>query len=78
MGVYQHGSKETNTIRLVDGRSTTQLSGQAASPIYPESPTKFFLKIVDAQIEFGKDASGKVTHLVLHQGSVEVKALRKK
>jgi hypothetical protein len=33
---------------------------------------------VVAQVEFGKDARGTVTHLVLHQGSVEVKARRKK
>jgi hypothetical protein len=28
----------------------------------------FFLKVVDAQVEFFKDDKGSVTHLVLHQG----------
>jgi CubicO group peptidase (beta-lactamase class C family) len=76
VGVYQHESKETNTIRLVDGRLTTQLSGQAAFPIYPESPMKFFLKIVDAQVEFFTDDSGKVAYLVQYQGGETHKAAR--
>jgi Tfp pilus assembly protein PilF len=36
----------------------------------------FFLKVVDAQIEFVKDASGAVTALVLHQGGRDQKAPR--
>ncbi len=31
----------------------------------------FFLKVVDAQVEFFKDDKGNVTHLVLHQGGHE-------
>jgi hypothetical protein len=36
--------------------------------LFPESETDFFLKIVDAQITFVKDASGKVTQLLFRQG----------
>jgi len=36
----------------------------------------FFLKVVDAQIEFFKDTGGAVTHLVLHQGGRDQKAPR--
>ena len=36
----------------------------------------FFLKIVDAQIEFVKDSTGAVTQLVLHQGGRDQKAPR--
>jgi len=32
---------------------------------------------VDAEIEFFKDDKGVVTHLMLHQGPAEMKALRK-
>jgi hypothetical protein len=46
----------------------TQATGQGKVEIYPSSPTEFFLKVVDAQITFVKDASGAVTQLVLHQG----------
>lgn len=45
-----------------------QASGQPRVQLFPESETKFFLKIVDAQVTFVKDATGRVTHLVLHQG----------
>jgi hypothetical protein len=31
---------------------------------------------VDAEIEFGKDDKGVVTHLVLHQGGRDMKASR--
>lgn len=45
-----------------------QATGQQEFEIFPESETKFFLKVIDAQVTFVKDASGKVTHLILHQG----------
>jgi hypothetical protein len=45
----------------------TQATGQGAAEIFAESPTKFFLKVVDAQVEFTLDASGAVTGLVLNQ-----------
>lgn len=44
-----------------------QATGQDKFQLYPETGTKFFLKVVDAKIEFFKDATGKVTHLMLYQ-----------
>jgi CubicO group peptidase (beta-lactamase class C family) len=44
-----------------------QATGQDKFQLYPETGTKFFLKVVDAKIEFFKDASGNVSHLVLYQ-----------
>lgn len=46
----------------------TQATGQPKAQLYPESETRFFLKVVDAQVSFEKDADGKVTNAVLHQG----------
>jgi hypothetical protein len=51
-----------------------QATGQEKFEIFPESETKFFLKVVDAQIEFVKDASGKVTGLILYQGGQKLQA----
>jgi len=68
VGVYQLTPRLTDTIRLVDGHLTTQVGGQAQFPLYAESESKFFLKVVDAQVEFVRDASGKVTQLIHHQG----------
>ncbi len=45
----------------------TQATGQAAFEIFAESETKFFLKVVDGQVEFVKDAAGQVTGMVLIQ-----------
>lgn len=45
-----------------------QPTGQRKAELFPESETKFFFKVVDAQVTFVKDAAGKVTRLVLHQG----------
>lgn len=64
-------------ITLEGDRLMSRATGQGKLPIFPETKSKFFLKAVDAQLEFFKDESGKVSHLVLHQGSAEIKALRK-
>jgi CubicO group peptidase (beta-lactamase class C family) len=45
----------------------TQITGQPKFELFPESETKFFLKVVDAQVTFVKDDKGVVTHLILHQ-----------
>ena len=42
-----------------------------------EGETKFFLKVVDAQIEFETDAAGTVTGLVLVQNGLRQRAPRK-
>jgi len=61
-------------IRLEGEHLSTQLSGQSRVPIFAESESKFFLKVVDAQIEFGKDEKG--AYLLLHQGGRDQKAYR--
>jgi CubicO group peptidase (beta-lactamase class C family) len=45
-----------------------QATGQARIRMYAASPTRFFLRVVDAEVSFTEDASGAVTGLVLHQG----------
>ncbi len=54
-----------------------QVTGQPKSRILAEAETEFFSEIVDVQISFRKDESGQVTHLVLHQGGQDVKAMRR-
>ena len=52
--------------------------GQAPVEMYPESPTKFFLKSVNppAQFSFVTDAQGHGTEMVLHQSGAEQHAAR--
>ena len=58
------------------GRRPVGLAGYPAGkiPLFAESETKFFPKVMDAEIEFLKDDKGAVTHLVVHQGPAEIKA----
>jgi hypothetical protein len=42
-------------------------NGGDAVRLWPESKTDFFIKEADAQVSFGRDATGTVTGLVLHQ-----------
>jgi len=57
-------------ITVEGGQLTSQASGQGKVPLFAASETKFFPKVVDAEIEFGKDDKGTVAYLMLHQGGV--------
>jgi len=54
-------------VTLEDGKLMAQATGQSKYQVFPESETKFYYKVVDAQLSFEKDKDGKVTGLVLHQ-----------
>jgi len=75
-GTYELAPGVNMLITLEGDQLSEKLASQQTFPIFPESETRFFLKVVDAQIEFFKDASGAVTHLVLHQGGRDQKAPR--
>jgi len=70
VGTYEMAPNVNFMIRLTNGQLSAQLSGQQALPLFAKSETVFFLKLVDAEIEFGKD------YLVLHQGGRDQKAMR--
>ena len=76
VGTYEVAPGVTMMMRLVGDHLTTQLTGQGQIPVYAESETKFFLKVVDAQVEFFTDANGDVTHAVMHQNGRERKVVR--
>jgi len=64
-------------MTLEGGQLMTQATGQSKFPMFAESETKFFLKVVDAEVEFFKNDKGEVTHLILHQGGHDGKATKK-
>jgi hypothetical protein len=76
VGTYEVAPGVNMMMRLVGDHLTTQLTGQGQIPVYAESDTKFFLKVVDAQVEFFTDASGAVTHAVMYQNGRERKVVR--
>jgi hypothetical protein len=54
-----------------------QATNQPKFPLFAESETKFFLKAVDAQLEFEKNGTGPAISVTLHQGGVNKKGTRK-
>jgi CubicO group peptidase (beta-lactamase class C family) len=67
-GTYQITAAFSITVTKEGDQLMTQATGQQKFPVYPESETKFFLKVVDAQIEFIPDENGNFIKLKLYQG----------
>lgn len=76
VGTYQLAPKVLLKMTLNGDQLMTQLSGQGKLPIFAESENHFFLKVVDAQLEFERDANGKITDVILHQNGRDQKAPR--
>ena len=77
VGSYELGPGFVFVVTLEGEQLVTQITGQPKVPIFAESETMFFPKVVDAEIEFFKNEKDQVTHLVLRQGGRETKALKK-
>lgn len=76
VGSYALAPNFILTVTLENGQLMTQATGQQKFPVYAESETKFFLKVVTASIEFQLDEEGKVTGLVLNQNGRSMPAAR--
>ncbi len=55
-----------------------QATGQPRFEVYAATPTRFFLKVVEADIEFYPDEKGVVNKMVLFQGGQEMEGKRLK
>jgi len=77
VGTYQLMPNFDIVMTLEGGQLMTQATGQGKFPLFAESETKFFLKVVDAEVEFFKNEKGEVTHIILHQGGQDVKGVKK-
>lgn len=73
-GVYDLAPTFSITVTVVDGKLMAQATGQQAFELFAEAEDAFFLRVVDAQISFTRDASGAVSGLVLHQGGRDAPA----
>lgn len=76
VGKYQLAPGAILSIMHDGDKLMTQLTGQPAFQIFPESETEYFLKVVDAQLSFVKGADGKVMQVVLHQNGRDMPAPR--
>lgn len=77
VGTYELAPDFSIAMTLEDGHLMTQATNQPKFPVFPESETRFFLKVVDAELEFIKNDKGEVTHLVLHQGGRDMRGVKK-
>jgi len=71
-GQYQLGPNAVMTMSRDGNRFYSQLTGQQRVEIFPETETKFFLRVVDAQLTFNADA----TQVTLHQNGRDLVAKR--
>jgi hypothetical protein len=77
VGEYEFMPERTLTITLENGSLWGEPSGQAKRQLFAESDIKFFLKDVDVQLRFQKDATGTVTGLLMDQGGRQQGELKK-
>lgn len=76
-GVYEIEEGVTLTVTKEKEQLFVRLTGQNAFPIFPESELLFFLKVVDAQLQFAKDEAGKMISVTLLQNGQQINAKRK-
>jgi hypothetical protein len=62
-------------LRLL-GIADLEPEGSRFSILFAESETRFFLKVVEAEVELFMDPSGAFTYLVIHQGGRDTNAIK--
>lgn len=66
-GTYEFSPQFAIVITHEDGRLFAQATGQPKFRIYAEARDRFFLRVVEAQLEFTRDAGGAVISMTLVQ-----------
>ena len=65
------------SVTVEEGKLMVQATGQPKFEVFAESPTRFFYKVVDAQLTFEPGPDGKAASVTLHQNGLNQKATRK-
>lgn len=76
-GEYELAPGFILTVRYENGKLTAQATGQPSFDLFAERKDFFFLKVVDAQVEFKRDAAGNVESLILHQNGLSIPGKKK-
>jgi CubicO group peptidase (beta-lactamase class C family) len=77
VGAYEMAAGQYMVVTLENNQLYTRLGTQQALAIFPESKTMFFLKVVNAEVEFTKDDDrGRPTVVILHQNGRDMPAKR--
>ncbi|MEQ8209913.1 MAG: serine hydrolase domain-containing protein [Lacipirellulaceae bacterium] len=75
-GRYQLNPNFIFTIRDRDGRMMVAITNQATQEVFPDSPTRWSYKGIEATLEFELPKQGQATGLILHQNGLKQKARR--
>ncbi len=75
-GQYQLAPNFLFTVHDRDGHLMVDITGQPTQEVFPDSPTRWSYRAIDASLEFKLDKSGPATSLVLHQNGVDQTAKR--
>jgi len=78
VGIYEIEKGFEIKITLEKDQLFAQLTGQNAIPIYAESELSFFLKVVEAQLQFEKNEKAEVIKVYLLQNGNKIEATRTK
>jgi CubicO group peptidase (beta-lactamase class C family) len=76
VGQYQLAPNFILTVTREGDELFVQATGQPKFQIFPSSAREFFLKVVDAQITFETDSTGRAVSLTLHQNGANVPGKR--
>jgi CubicO group peptidase (beta-lactamase class C family) len=72
VGKYQLAPGATITVDVRGGQLFAQLTGQQSFPVFPFEPDKFFYKVVDAKLYFGRNDDGRVVSVTLDQAGLRL------
>ena len=75
-GNYAMASGATLAVRRDGGQLFVQLTGQPPFEVFPLSVTRYFLKVVDAEVEFTAGDDGRGKTVVIYQNGTEEVAKR--
>ena len=76
VGDYEIAPNVILSITRDGSQLNAQVSGQPKLPIFAQSPTKFFYKVVEATLTFSVEAGSPATAVTLHQNGQDLLARR--
>ena len=76
VGKYELSPGFVLTVTKEGNQMKTQATGQQMVDIFPKSENVFYLKVVQAQIQFNKGEDGKIESLTLFQNGQEMTGKR--
>ncbi|MBW4692594.1 MAG: serine hydrolase [Lyngbya sp. HA4199-MV5] len=76
IGAYELAPGIILSVTTESQRIFVQLTGQNRVELFPEAATQFFVKVVDAQLTFVAEETGKAARVILHQGGRDQTAIR--